>query len=169
MISNKVLAVSAIAIGTALASGFALVGNVSADNIDPRNSIIDRLVSKFNLNKSEVENVFQEERAMRQEARQKEMTARLEDQLVQAVKDGKISEEQKALVLKKHEEMRAARMADFEKRRTLTKEERRSESQKRRNDMKAWLSENNIPEDIMGMGMRGEKGSGMGHRGGMMR
>jgi len=63
--------------------------------------IIERLAERFNLNEEDVQEVFNEVH----EERQAEMHARFEERLSDAVAEGKITEEQKALIETKHEEI----------------------------------------------------------------
>lgn len=63
--------------------------------------IVERLVEKFNLNKTEVEKVVEEYRNERIQQKKQLM----EERLSQAVKDGVINESQKQALLKKFEEI----------------------------------------------------------------
>lgn len=164
MISAKILATVAILFGTIAAGGFFLAGNVSADNTNRSSSLIERLAAKFNLNKGEVENVFNEER----NARQTEMKAKFEERLAEAVKNGKITDAQKSLILNKHEELMKEREASQESWRALTPDERRASMEKRREELSSWMKSNNIPEGIFGRGM-GDEGDGMRKGGNGMR
>lgn len=125
--------------------GLSLANRASADTTStPHESIIERLAAKFNLSKSDIESVFNEER----KAHQAEMTAKLEERLTQAVTDGKITEEQRALILQKHEELQSERESDRENWQNMTREERQTEMQKRHDELSAWLEANNIPTDL---------------------
>lgn len=125
--------------------GLSLANRASADTANsPHESLIERIASKFNLNKSDVENVFNEDR----KAHQAEMTAKFEERLTQAVTDGKITEEQKTLILQKHKELQTERESDRENWKNMTREERQTEMQKRHDELKAWLEANNIPTDL---------------------
>ncbi len=159
MISTKILATLAIAFGTISTGVFSFVGNASAANTDSHTSLIERLVSKFNLNKSDVEGTFNEHRAEKQAKMQERFTERLD----KAVEEGKITEAQKSLILAKHEELRKEREASLEIWRGMTREERKASMEKRREELDAWRKANNIPEGIFGLGMG--KGRGMGHCG----
>lgn len=148
-----------IAFGTLTAGGFFLVGTASADSSRQRTSIIERIASRFNLNKNDVQSVFDEQR----KAHQEEMTKQLETRLSEAVSKGTITEEQKSLILTKHEELQKEREADLEARHDMTPEERRADAQKHRDEMKAWAEANNIPSEFVGIGMRdGAHGRGDG-------
>ena len=106
-VSQKVLggmlaigAVSAIAVG---ATSFA-----SAESGSGSNSIIDKIATKFNLNKDEVKAVFDEEHA----ARQAERLADVSQDLQKAVDAGELTADQKALIETKLKETQTARDAE---------------------------------------------------------
>lgn len=71
-------------------------------------SLIDRLVEKFNLDKSEVEAVFDEVQTARETERQAEMS----QQLQSAVDDGDITAEQKTAIEAKLKELQDARKTE---------------------------------------------------------
>ena len=147
-----------IAFGTLTAGGFFLVGTASADNSSRRTSIIERIASRFNLNKNDVQSVFDEQR----KAHREEMTKQLETRLSEAVSKGTINEEQKSLILTKHEELQKEREADLESRHDMTPEERRADAQKHRDEMKSWAEANNIPSEFVGIGIMRDGAHGRG-------
>jgi hypothetical protein len=102
-------------------------------------SIVDRIAARFNLNKDDVQKVFDEQRDEKKAQRQQA----LEDKLNQLVKEGKLTEDQKTKLLAKLNE-RKDNWQDFEN----------------------WLKENNI--DMNALGLNFGKGMGaMGmHKGG---
>ncbi len=107
--------------------------------------LIQKIIEKFNLNKDEVKKVMEETRQENQNQRQ----AQFEEKLGQAVAQGKITEEQKNLILAKHQEMRK-NMEEWQK---LSPEERRNKSREQYEEMKKWAEENNIDLDwMMGWG-----------------
>lgn len=131
----------------------------SADN--PKQSLIDSIASKFKLNKDEVKKVFDENHAAREAEHEQKMT----DSLAQAVKDGKLTQEQADKLTAKLKEMHDTREANRDSMKDKSKEERRAARQAERDALKQWLRDNNIPEEFGGpMGMKGE---GRGRHGGM--
>ena len=163
-ISIRMLVMMVVTFGTFAAGGFFLVGQASAADTSPHLSLIDRITAKFNLNKSDVESVFNDERS----ARQADMTARLETRLTAAVTAGKITENQKALILTKVDELNKDREATMAARKSMTPKERRADVIKRHDDLVAWEKANNIPSDMFfggGFGRGGGMGwgRGMGH------
>jgi len=125
---------------------------------DQPSLIIQKLVSKFGLKQEEVQGVFNEAR----QERQQENQAKLEERLVKAVADGKISEAQKALILNKHKQMQTERDADLEAWKDLTREERQSAFQQRRDELLEWAGDNGIDSSYLGLLHEGRGGMGKG-------
>lgn len=119
--------------------------------------IVKKLADRFKLDVGEVGKVFDEEA----EARHKEKSARFEARLDQAVKDGKITEAQKSVILKKESELKDT----CEKNRDLSPEERREAMKSARQDLQDWAKKNDIDLKLLG-GIKGGPGMfGPGHRG----
>ncbi len=127
------------------------MGAVSAQGSNS-NSIVDKLSSKFNLNKTEVQKVFDEEHT----ARAAEHKQKLEERLTQAVKDGKITADQKTKILAKFDEEKSFRDSLKDK----SEEERKAAMKQHRLDMQQWAADNDIDMRVMHMGPHGG-----GHRG----
>lgn len=127
--------------------------------------IVQKLADRFGLNVEDVEEVFDEERA----ERHAEMLQSFEDRLSEAVTNGKITEEQKQLILDKHEEMQA-KMKEL-KSQDLTREEMQEEMKTYHEELKAWADEQNIDLPLFGFGKgfgRGLKAGGPDGEGFMM-
>lgn len=129
LIAGAVAGVSMAAIAGARA--------VSAATGPPADSIINRIATKFNLDKEEVAQVFEEEH----EARHAKMQQKLEERLDEAMKEGKLTEEQKAAILAKLEELQPER----ESWQAKTPEERREAKKELHADLKEWAEDNDIP------------------------
>jgi hypothetical protein len=96
---------------TTIAAGSLLgVNAASADSANGESNIVDKIVSKFNLNKDEVQAVFDEAK----EERQAERAAELSEDLQDKVDRGDITAEQKTLIEDKMAEVRAARETERE-------------------------------------------------------
>lgn len=111
------------------------MGAVTAQG-DGSSNLVDKISSKFNLNKTEVQKVFDEER----DARQEEHKKKLEERLAQAVKDGKLTDDQKAKILAKFEENKSFRDSLKDK----SEEERQAAIKQHRLDMQQWAADNDI-------------------------
>lgn len=106
--------------------------------------LVDKIADKFNLNENEVKAVFDEHRDEMQAKHQ----ARMEKRLDEAVVEGEITEEQKAAILAKRDELKSEREAHRDQPKDMTHEERREAMKQRHEDLEAWAEENNIPEDF---------------------
>lgn len=102
-----------------------------------QDGIIDKLAARFNLNKDDVAAVFEETKAEHEAEHQQ----KLEDRLTQAVKDGKLTEEQKAKILAKLNELHE----NHDNWKQQTFEERQQVKQQMRDQLKQWAKDNNIP------------------------
>ena len=147
-IKKPLLVLGAVA-GVSLAS-VAGAGAVSAATSSTGDSLIDRIATKFNLDKEEVAQVFEEER----EAKHADMQQKLEKRLDNAVKNGKLTEGQKAKIVAKFEELRERR----EQWKGKTPEERRDAMQKLHNELKRWAEDNDIPLEYLHFKMHSKHG-----------
>jgi hypothetical protein len=118
-------------------------------------TLIQRIVQKFGLKTADVQGVFDTVRSERQAEMQKKMVERLDA----LVKQGKITEAQKKLIIAKHAELEAQRAKDMESMKDLTPEERRSKMDAHRAELESWAKQNNIDiQYVIGFG----KGNGYG-------
>lgn len=99
-------------------------------------NIIQKLIDKFNLNPQEVTQVLEEAR----EEHQQQAQADFEENLNKAVENGKITEDQKNLILAKHQQMKNSK----ENWENLSPEERREKGKAIKEDLKTWAEQNNI-------------------------
>jgi len=156
-----------MALGLALMGG-AYVNAQSATSDSAHKTIIQRLVERFGLNESDVQAVFDADRA----DRQAEMQAKGEEQLTKLVTDGKITEAQKQLIIAKRSEIQTDRKAEpqGDDDSTLTPEQRKSEMEANRAELEAWAKDNGIDVKYLmmggfGKGMHGGPGGFGGERG----
>jgi len=105
--------------------GLGVVGYASAEQMP----FHERFAQRFNLNSEEVDTFMQEDRDQMQEQKL--------DRIVEA---GKITEEQKSLMLEKKEQMRE----EHEGLKDLEPEERRERMQELGQEMEEWAEENGI-------------------------
>lgn len=140
-----------------------VLGGLGAFNVQAaepstfQTSIVKRIAEKFNVSESEVQEVFDEERA----TREADMKQRHEERLSQAVTDGKLTEAQKNLILKKWEEMKNTRQSDFEDFKNMTPEERHAAMEKKHDELESWAEQNGIPEEFLKFGHHGKGGKFM--------
>lgn len=133
MIAGSLVTIGASAIGVSAVS--------AASNNNGQDGLVSKIASTFNLNQDEVQKVFDENR----EEHQAEHKARLEKRLTKAVENGKISEDQKNLILAKMDENKAF----FESLKDMSKSERKTALKNHREDMKSWAEENGIDKEYL--------------------
>jgi len=157
-VKKSVIIAGAVAtIGLAGAGGLGVAsaaGNVQSSATN--NSLIDKLASKFNLKKADVQAVFDEDRTARQAARQQQV----EERLTQAVTDGKITAAQKAAILAKQAELQAKMNADRASMPDKTPAERRALMEQNRAELKQWAADNSIPAAYLRLVRGGVHGHG---------
>jgi hypothetical protein len=155
---RKSLMVAAAAATLSLGAAVPLAANqVSAESGTSSTTLVDKIASKFNLNKDEVQQVFDENR----EARQAEHEQAYKDKLAAAVKAGTLTQEQADKAQAKHDELKAEMEKNREAFKDMTHEERHAAMDKKRTELKQWAQDNGIDESYV---MPGGPG---GHRGGM--
>lgn len=99
--TNKKTLAIVLALGVIASVGYFGTNAVLADDYNPiHTSLVSKIAQKFNLKEADVEAVFE---AVRDE-KQEEMKSQREEKLSQAVKDGVLTEAQKATLLSKMEE-----------------------------------------------------------------
>jgi hypothetical protein len=157
--SNLIIAAAVTAVvGAASIGGMQLVSAQSNnDAADGKTSIIDKLAQKFNLKPADVKAVFDQNRAEHQAARQQKIT----DELTQLVKDGKLTEAQKQLILAKMTEVQAQTQANHDSMKDKTPAERKAAMDVEKADLEAWAKANDIPTSDLHL-MGGPRGMGRG-------
>lgn len=147
LIGAGVVTIGATGLGLS-ATSFAL----SDSNNNREQNLIDKLVSKFNLNKTEVEQVFDEMHA----AREKEMKTQRETALQSALEADKITQAQFDHIQGVWEKMDA--LHDGE--RTEAKHKQMHTLMEK---LRKWMDAQNIDKSVLGMPPRGPGGHGGPH------
>lgn len=120
-------------------------------------SLADKIATKFNLKKDDVQSVVTEYRSEKRAEHREEHQKRLEERLTQAVKDGKLSEDQKSKIL----EYLKSQSTFFESLKDKSEEERKTARETHREEVKKWASDNGIDLKYVlgdGRGMGGPHG-----------
>jgi len=121
------------------------------ESLRGRSALVERIAQRFNLDRTEVQTVFDEARDEHQQERVQEY----EDMLTEAVSNGELTAEQKDLLLAKHEEMRANMSENGQKFSQLSQEERETQRQElssKHEELQAWAEENGIDMQYLRMG-----------------
>jgi TolA-binding protein len=121
---KKTIVITSVVIAVLLVAGALGTGVVLAANSSSYPPMVKKLADKLNVKEDDVQGAIDE---MRTE-KQKEMQKKFEERLDQAVKDGKITEEQKAEILKKQEAI----------------QKKQEEMRELKQDLQNWATENNI-------------------------
>ena len=130
---------------------------VNAQTPTPHQSIIEQIAQRFGLKAADVQSVFDKNKA----DRIGQMEKRYEDWLSQQVKDGKITDAQKQLLIAKHKDLQATMKNKAATFKNLTPDQRKAAVQQEKQDLDAWAKQNGIDiKYLFGgrLGMMGGKG-----------
>ncbi|MFH1789804.1 MAG: hypothetical protein ABH832_01925, partial [bacterium] len=148
---------------------FATVGAVYASptvngNNNPMGDIVNAIAQKFNLNVTDVQQVFDEHKeqmkAQRQELfseKQADMQKKFEERLTQAVSNGKLTQEQVDKIIAKKAELQAERQYT----QNGLPEQDRTTAKEHMDSLKQWATDNNIPLEYLQIG--GFRGTRLGN------
>lgn len=152
---NKKLLIFALGLVLLGGVGFTAVSADAQGGQGNHETIVQKLVERFGLNQEEVEEVFEDVR----EERRAEMQAQHEERLNALVEEGKITQEQKQVIIAKHKEMRQEKEENWQDWKNLTPEEKKAKWQEHKEEMQRWADENGIDLSLIGgLAGRGPKG-----------
>lgn len=156
-IKPTIVAVLAVAsVGGATLLGGSLV---HAQSIESGNTIVDKIATKFNLNRDEVKAVFDEAHS----ERKVEMKSRISDHLQSKVDDGTLTVDQKNALEAKLEELETKREALKDQ--GFSHREMHEQMKADRDDLESWAKEQGIDiQALLPMGHKGRGGHGFGLR-----
>lgn len=157
MNKKKMIAAAIASLGIASVIG---VGTVAAQGANSTN-LAEQIATEFNLNKNDVQKVIDQNH----DARHEEMEQKVAERLQAAVDAGKLTTEQKDMILAKMEELHESREAKREEMQNMTRDERRAAMQAQREELLQWAKDNNIPVDYLMFGGRGHGPGPGGMRG----
>lgn len=140
-----------------LVVGILAASPVSAQNVSS-NSLVKKLSQRFNLEESDVQKVFDDYKS----ERRADNFAFYSEKLDSLVSAGKITQDQKEVLLDKHEEMQD-KMASIT---GLSQEERKNKKIALHEEFRAWAKSEGIDLPLMGGFMMGYK---KGYQGMMQR
>ncbi len=170
MVTKKSLLVAGVVSTIGLAASTAgMVSAATSSSASPHDGLVGKIAERFNLDKTEVSKVFEEDRA----AHEAEHKVKMEERLSQAVTDGKLTEDQKTKILAKMEELKNNRPTR-EEMQSKTPEQMHTEMEQKRTEIEQWAKDNDIPEEFVPFKFKirgsfgpdgptdGPKGPGMG-------
>lgn len=131
-------------------------GTTSTDN--PQSSLIEKIASTFNIDKSKLQTLFDEDREARETEREQQQAERLQA----LVDDGTITSAQKTAIEKKIAEMKSEREAERDSMKDLSDEEREAKMEEKRTALETWAKEEGLDlsklKGILGGGPGGPRG-----------
>ncbi len=145
-----------LSLGAMVPLGMSVAAHAQGNNTG--SSIVDKIASKFNLNKTDVQKVFDENRATNQ-AERKQAAA---NQLATLVKDGKLTQAQADLITAKRAELQADMQKNRDAMKDKTQDEREAARAAEKADIDKWAADNGIDAKYLmpGPGHNGGKGPG---------
>lgn len=117
-----------------------VAGAESANSSSTGTSLVDKIASTFNLNKDEVQKVFDADRSEREAEREKQITERLQ----KLVDDGTITTAQKAAIETKLKELKAEREASKDSLKDLSADERKAKMDEKKTELETWSKEQGL-------------------------
>ena len=149
----QTLALPLLGLATAVGSFFGASQVHAQTN---QQSLVEQIAQRFQLNQSDVQSVFDQNRSQHQQM----MQDRLKTRLDQLVKDGKLTADKEQLILNKLKELANQRQADWNDLKNLTAEQRKQKLSDQKKALEDWASQNGIDlQTIMPFG------KGFGHMG----
>ncbi len=146
-------------LGLALLSAGVTYAASNSTGTKPMDSLVNALVTKFNLNPTDVQQVVDQVMTEQRTAREAEMTKNFTDRLNQAVTDKKLTQAQADAI--------TAKLAEFKSLHTSlegkTEAEKFAAMKSEMASLEQWAKDNNIPKQFLMFGMH--KGMGPGHHG----
>ena len=134
---------------------------ISAHGFSEKGDLASKFAERFNLDEGEVESFFNEQKA----DHFANMQTVLEERLQKAVKNGKLTEEQKQEWLEMNEEF----VTEMDSYSELNHEERMEMISQHHDQMRIWFDQNGVDKGTLmpiigGMHNKGHKDFGFGHR-----
>jgi hypothetical protein len=147
--NKKYLLYAIVPVLALISVGAVYADSTTSGNGKPMESLVTAIATKFNLNTSDVQQVFDDNRTAMQAQRQAEMQQNFTDRLNQAVVDGKLTQDQANLIAAKKAELQDQTGA------------KRENAKAHMDELKQWATDNNIPLEYLQLG--GFGGRRMGH------
>lgn len=130
--------------------------NNSAASNEPMSNLVNALSAKFNLNKSDVQQVFDEQKTKMEVDHEQSM----KDKVAKLVTDGKITQTQADAINAKRAELEKTREANHDSFKSMTADQRKSAREKQKADLEAWAKQNNIDTQYLHLVVGGGRGHG---------
>lgn len=148
--------VTTVGLGSIASVGMA---SAAADT-NAQGNLVEKIASKFNISKDDVQKVFDEERAAHQAEREEKVSERLQ----KLVDDGTITANQKTAIEAKLKELKAEHEANRGAKQDLSEDEREAKMEEKRSALEAWAKEQGLDLSKL-KGIFGGPGGHGGHGG----
>lgn len=122
----------------------------------PMSDLPNAIATKFHLNESDVQKVFDEQRAKMDAAREQDQKA----ELAQLIKDGKLIQEQADKITAKRTELDKEREVNRTSDQNLTDEQRKAKMDEHKTALDTWLKDNDIDSQYSYLLIGGRSGHG---------
>lgn len=154
-LQKGLVAAAAVAVvGSAGLVATQAVNAATTDNSKEQTSIVDKIASKFGLNKDDVQKVFDEDRTAHEAERQAKQSERLQ-KLVDA---GTITADQKTKIEAKIAELQSKRESEHDSFKDLTDDERKAKMDAAKAELDQWAKDNGIDLSKLGGVLMGGPG-----------
>lgn len=155
-------AVTAISAAGLTGAGLAHAASATdTTNTNPMSSLVDAIASKFKLNKTDVQAVFDEQHSQMEAEREQQV----KDEVAQLVTDGKLTQDQANKINAKRAELEKERDANRTADQSLSDTERKAKMDERKTTLDTWLKDNGIDQQYAYL-LMGGRGHGPGGQGG---
>lgn len=159
MKKNLLVAATVATIGLGIGVPTAATLAAQAESGSTGSSMVEKITSKFNLNKDDVQKVFDEERASREAEREQQS----KDELASLVKAGTLTQAQADKITAKRTELKADREANRDAMKDKTEAERKAAMEAKKAEIDTWASNNGIDAKYLMLGHGGGRGHGGPH------
>ncbi len=155
----------AAAVGVTGLAGIATVSAAtdSSTGSDHMSSLVSAIASKFNLDKTKVQAVFDEQHTKMQAERETQVKA----DVAQLVKDGKLTQAQADAINAKRAELTKEREANRAADRSASRDQMKTKMDAKRTELETWAKEQGIDTQYLRLVFGGGRGHGPGGPGGM--
>jgi hypothetical protein len=152
-LSKSALITTAVAATSLSLGGAGLVSAAGNSNTTGGTSLVDKIAAKFNLNKSDVQAVFDQNHAEKQAQREQKD----QDRLNQAVKDGALTQAQADHINQVHSQIK--QIIGNTSRRDLSQDQKQ-QIKTQMDDLRQWAQQNNVNLSLLGHGRHLGRGTG---------
>lgn len=130
---NKSLLITAMAVIATATVGLSASAFAASNSSHGQPSLVQAIADKFHLNKSEVQQVFDQNRADHEQDRQQKLKERLD----QAVKDGKLTQDQETKLLTEMQTL-------HDQQKSSTQTDKRADMKAVHDQLEQWAKDNGI-------------------------